>query len=346
MRYRFFWIAPIRQGRRQHEAVIVGVGHYQCAHQAGRYAPRGSPDILELALLVGELHVECLCEVLAEEVRGTCLQRLAVLHHRLNRIGVEGACEALVLGLVAHYHRHCHEFAGEFGIYAHHLACLGYGLLAGGVSRVALLPEELGGAQEETRTHLPAYDIRPLVAQQGKVPPGLDPILIGIPDNGLRCRADDEFFLQFRVGIDHHALAVGRHLQAVMGDYRALLRKTFDVLRLAAEERFRNEKREIGIDVPRLLEHPVKLLLHLLPDCISVGLDHHTSPNGGLFRQIRFHYEVVVPAGIIFLAVDDLFVVDLFSHIIFGINVVNYSSNIVYLHLRQIRNKRQNYKNN
>ena len=60
------------------------MGHDQRTHQTGRDAPRGRPHVFELALLVDVLHVERLGEVLAQEVRRTALQRLAVLHQCLD----------------------------------------------------------------------------------------------------------------------------------------------------------------------------------------------------------------------------------------------------------------------
>ena len=73
-----------RQPRRQHEAVVVGVRHDQAADQARRDAPARGPGVLLLAVLIEELDVERLGEVLAEEVAGAGLQRLAVLHHRFD----------------------------------------------------------------------------------------------------------------------------------------------------------------------------------------------------------------------------------------------------------------------
>ena len=63
---------------------------------------------------------------------------------------------------------------------------------------MALLPQELCGPEEQTGTHLPSNDIGPLVAHDRKISPGLDPILVRAPDNGLGSRSYDEFFLKFR----------------------------------------------------------------------------------------------------------------------------------------------------
>ena len=102
---------------------------------------------------------------------GATLQCLAVLHHRLNGICVEGAGKTLRLALHTLHHRHCHPFLSELGIYLQHLLCLGLGLLAGGMGGVALLPQELRCAEERARAHLPAHHVAPLVAHQGQVAP-------------------------------------------------------------------------------------------------------------------------------------------------------------------------------
>ena len=52
----------------QYQAVVVRMGHNQSTHKTCRYAPRCSPYILLLSLLVCILYVESLCEVLTEEV--------------------------------------------------------------------------------------------------------------------------------------------------------------------------------------------------------------------------------------------------------------------------------------
>ena len=131
-----------REFRRQYESVVVGVGHDEGTDESGRDTPRGSPYVLGLIILIqiGDLE---LGEVLAEKMRGTALQSLSVLHHRLDGIGVEGTGETLGLTLHTLDHRYCHPLLGELGIDLQHLLCFGLGLLTGGVSGVALLPEEL-----------------------------------------------------------------------------------------------------------------------------------------------------------------------------------------------------------
>ena len=151
----------------QDEAVVVRVRHDERAHQTRRDAPGGSPDELLLTFLRGEGHVEGLSEVLPEEVRGTALQRLAILHQRLDGIGLDRTSEALVGTLDPYVHGHGKEVTGEVCIDVDHADGLFLGLLTGSVRRVPLLPEELRGTEEEARTHLPAHNVRPLIAEDG-----------------------------------------------------------------------------------------------------------------------------------------------------------------------------------
>ena len=153
------------QFRRQHQTVVVAVGHNEGTHQAGRNAPRSCPYIFEFVVFVDELHVERLGEILPEEMRRTRLQGFPVLHHGLDGIGIEGAGKPLVSRFHTLDNRHGHEILGKVGIDIEHTTSLGLGLLASSMCGVPLLPQELGGAQEEAGAHLPTEHVGPLVAQ-------------------------------------------------------------------------------------------------------------------------------------------------------------------------------------
>ena len=287
------------QVRREDESVVVGVGHDEGAHEAGADAPRGGPYVFELVLLVEELHLEGLGEVLAQEVAGACLQSLAVLHHSLNAEGVEGAGEALVGALVTLEHGYGHVFLHKLGVDLEHAACLLLGLLAGGVGGVAFLPEKLSGAEEHAGAHLPTHDVGPLVAEDRQVAVGLDPVLVGAPDDGLGGGAHDELLFELGAGVDDDAAAVGGVHEAVVGHHGALLGETLDMLGLAAEEALGDEEGEIGVLVAGLFEHLVELVLHLLPDGIAIGFDDHASADGALLGEVGTHDEFVIPFGVV-----------------------------------------------
>ena len=211
------------------------MGHDEGTHQTSGYAPRSGPNIIELVVLVDKLNIECLGEVLAEEVGCTALQGLSVLHQTFDGIGVEGTGKTFVGALHTLHHGHGHVVFSEIGIHAEHLTGFGFGFIAGSVSGVAFLPQELGGAEKEAGTHFPTHYIGPLVAQDGQVAIGIDPVLIGTPDDGFGSRTDDEFFFQTGGRVHRYTRAIGGILQAIVGYHSTFLGKTFNVFGFAAE---------------------------------------------------------------------------------------------------------------
>ena len=94
---------------------------------------------------------------------GTCLNRLAVLNHRLDAIGAHRTGEALALALLTANHRDRQPVTGECLVDAEHLDGFVDRLGLCLVGRVAFLPQKLGCAKEESWTQFPANDIRPLI---------------------------------------------------------------------------------------------------------------------------------------------------------------------------------------
>ena len=191
---------------------------------------------MHLAILVGVLNVEGLSEVLTKEVGRSRLESLTILHHSLNGEGVKSAREALIRTLMPHNHRQSHVFTREFGIDTNHSLSLLNRLLGSRMGRVSLLPEELGGTEEQPGAHLPTDNIRPLVAHDRQVPPRLDPVLVGAPDDSLGSGSHDQLFLKFRLGIDYNAFPARVVHQPVMGHHGALLGESGDMLSLLAEK--------------------------------------------------------------------------------------------------------------
>ena len=185
--------------RRQLQAVVVAVGQDHAADQPRGDAPRGLPDVLARALLVLVGDVEDLREVLAEVVRGAGLQRVAVLHQRLDRVRHLGAGELLRIALRPRVDRHGQLGLDEVPVDLEHPQHLGLALLGGGVRGVALLPEELRGAQEGPGDHLPAHHVRPLVDEHRQVPVRLDPLRVHRADDRLARGADREPLLELLV---------------------------------------------------------------------------------------------------------------------------------------------------
>ena len=119
---------------------------------------------------------------------------------------------------------------------------------------VTLLPEELARSEEETGTHLPAHDVAPLIAEQGEVAPGVDPILVRIPDHSLRGGADDQLLIELSLGVDDDSGLVFCRLEPIVSHHSALLGKALDMLRLPAEEGLRDQEGKVGVADAGLLK--------------------------------------------------------------------------------------------
>ena len=115
--------------------------------------------------------------------------------------------------------------------------------------------ERFAGAEEWTCAHFPSHHIAPLVAHQWQIAPRLNPILICVPDNGLRCRTYNQFFFQFCCGVHFHTALVFLCAQAVVSHHGTFLGKAFHMFCLTREERFGDEKWEIGVLVSSIFEH-------------------------------------------------------------------------------------------
>ena len=230
------------------------------------------------------------------------MQRLAVLHHRLDGIGIVSTGEALVGGLLAGDDRHRQHVFGELSIDLEHLHRLGHGIGAVGVRGVPLLPEEFRGAQEEARTHLPAHDVGPLVDEQRQIAIALDPALERIADDRLRRRSHDERLLELGIGIDHQLAALV--LQAVVRDDRHLLGKAFDVLGLLGDEAHRDEEREVAVLVASFLDAGIELGLNAFPNAPAPRLDHHAAAHRARLRHVTVVHGDLIPLGEILLASD------------------------------------------
>ena len=265
------------QARGQDESVVVAVGHEQSADQPGGDAPGGGPGVRFLTVLVLEFDFGSFGEVLAEEVAGAGLESFAVLHHAFDAEGGDGAGEAFGIGFFAFDDGHGHEFFSEFGVDVEHLSGFDPGFFAGGVDGVAFLPEEFGGAEEQSGAHFPADDVGPLVDEQGQVAVGLDPFGEHGPDDGFGGGADDEGFFEFTGGDE---FAFGVDFQAVVGDDGAFFGETFDVLGFFFEKAYGDEQGEIGVLMSGVFEHFIEAALDVLPQAVAPGLDDHAAANG------------------------------------------------------------------
>ena len=169
--------------------------------------------------------------------------------------------------------------------------------LLGGMRGVALLPQELGGSQEHPRPHLPPHDVGPLIDQNRQVAIRLDPPGIHGADNRLAGRPHHVGLLQRR---GRNQAAVRPGFQPVVRHHGTFLGKPLHMLRLFLQEAQRDKQREIGVLVPRLLEHPVEHLLHVLPDGVAPRLDDHATAHIGRLGQIGRLDHFLIPLGVVF----------------------------------------------
>ena len=93
-----------------------------------------------------ESDVERLGKVLPEVVRGAGLQRAAVTHQRLDRIGAQRAGKFLVFALAPRYHRDGKVFFSEGAIDLQHLQRALFRLFESAVRGMAFLPQKFGCA--------------------------------------------------------------------------------------------------------------------------------------------------------------------------------------------------------
>ena len=222
-----------RQARRNHEAVIVGVRHDQRTNQTRAHAPTGCPRKFLLTIGIKKLNLTCLGKVLSQEVACSSLQCLAILHHGFNAIGLYCAWESLAFSLAALNHRHGHPILCKVRVHAQHLHGFVHGFCFRGVRSVAFLPEELRGAQEQARAHLPTNNIRPLVDEERKVAVTLHPLGKRGANDGLTGWSNDQWLIKFTI---RNQLAVGTSLEAVMRHHCAFFGEAVNVRGLLLQE--------------------------------------------------------------------------------------------------------------
>ncbi len=147
--------------------------------------------------------------------------------------------------------------------------------------RMPLLPQKLERAQEGARGLLPAHDVGPLIDEDGEVAVRLDPFRVHRADDG------------FRGGADGQALA--QLLAAAFSDPGDFGREPLDVLRLAHEQPFGDEQREIGVLVSGGFEAPVELRHDELPDRIAVWPHDDAAAHGRVVGELRLETDLRVP---------------------------------------------------
>ncbi len=285
------------QSRREDQTIIIRVGHDQGSDQAGGNAPGCGPGVLDLTVLILELDLLGSRKILTEEVRGAGLERLAVLHHGFDGQCRHGARKTFTGRLLSTNDWHRHEVLCEIGIDIEHAACFLHRLLGRGVDGVSLLPKEFRGSEEQSRAHFPADDVGPLIDQDGEIAIGLDPFGIGGSDDRFAGGSYDQRFFK-RTGRSQSSFAI--RFETVVGDDCALLGEPFDVFRFLFEETHRDKEWEVGVLVTGFFEHPIECPLHVFPESVAPGLDHHAPADGAILCQVSSADDLLIPFGIVF----------------------------------------------
>ena len=168
--------------RRQNQAVVVAVGHDDAADQTGGNTPRSLVRGLRFVLTVLELDFKGFGKVVAEVVGGTCLQALAVVHHRFDGVSSLCAGKLFRVGLFAADNRHSQLLLTEVSIDIQDALGFRDCILSGFVHGVAFLPEEFAGTQERTGGFFPTNDAAPLVVQLWQVTVGFDDVFVVVAE--------------------------------------------------------------------------------------------------------------------------------------------------------------------
>ena len=209
------------------------------------------------------------------------------------------AGEALARGLLALDHRHRHVVLGEVGVDAEHLHRLLDGLFVGRVRGVALLPEELGGAQEQPRAHLPAHDVRPLVDEQRQVAIALHPL--------RERRADDRLATSAARRAAPRARRSGRACRrASSSRWCVTTAHSFAKPSTCAASFSRNDSGmnsgKYAFEWPVSLNIAVEDALDVLPQRVAPRLDHHAAADVAVLGEVGGLDDLLVPLLVVVVA--------------------------------------------
>src|SRR5262245_1250359 len=83
----------------------------------------------------------------------------------------------------------------------------------------------------------------------------------------------------------------------MMGHDRAFFGEPFNVLGLLLHVTERNKEREISVAMTGRLEHAIKRPLHVFPDPVAPGLDHHATADLARFGEVTSPDDLLIPFG-------------------------------------------------
>ena len=264
--------------------------------------------ILLLVLPVGEGDIELLGKARAEVVARAGLERLVVVHHALDGVGIHGSGELFLLCLVAADNGHGQivlaQVCVDLKLMQRFLACLGLGLVQG----VTLLPEKLSAAQEGTGRFLPAENGAPLVVQHRKIAPGMHRVTPVVAEKRLGGRTDAQSLRQLLRAADRYPCALGR--------------EALNVILFLLKQALGDEHGHGYVFMSALLEHSVELLLYIFPNGIAVRTQDEKPLNAGVIDKLRLCAYVGEPLGEILLHIGYLFNFFVLCHYIFSLLLI------------------------
>ena len=211
----------------------------------------------------------------------TGLESLTVVHQRFDGISSLSTCKFLLVCLLAFDDRNRKNFLAEVCIDVQHLDGTLLRFLSCCMSSMSLLPQELSGTKEWTCCLLPTDNGTPLIIYLWKISVGLDLFLVEIAEQSLRSRT--------------HAKSLLQRIKAAMSHPCNLRSKTFYMIFLFIKKRLRDKDRHVNVLYTGFFKSAVKLMLDILPDCITCRFDRHTALNTCIATELSLLNNVCIP---------------------------------------------------
>src|SRR4029453_152869 len=157
---------------------------------------------------------------------------------------------------------------------------------------MTLLPEKFSRPQKQPRPHFPTDDVCPLIDEDRQIPVRLHPSRVAGADDSFRSGPDHKRLRQ-RTGRFHLSIPVD--FQAGVRDDGAFFGEAFNVFRFLGEITQRNEKWEISIAMASGAKHGVELTLHVFPNSVTPGSNHHATAYVRGLSQLRRAVSLLIP---------------------------------------------------
>ena len=147
--------------------------------------------------------------------------------------------------------------------------------------RVSFLPQEFGRTEERSCRLFPTNDVTPLIVELGKVSVGMNYVFIMLTEKRLRGRTNYKTLTQMILTAYRNDSTLGS--------------KSLNVILLSLKKALGYEHRHIYVLMSKSLESCIEIVLDILPYCISVRTDYHTSLYARIISKLCFLYNVGIP---------------------------------------------------